>query len=466
MTDRDPDRETSSAAGETLVTVCLGRRTALNTLGHMLEALEARGIDPARAGLLIVSSERLYGQNVVDRVPGGVSPGDCPKRSRAPLARRSAWTVPSGGRAPSPLTGIAERFADCRIVIPEFGVAEYRDPQNTQGAPRGVADRFDRRRRVGRAVRTIIDDTLNGLDDFIGRYTHRRVQVLTGGDAAWRVCRWMRRRYPGVTCAWVDDGLKQHAVVSCRERIDRALRKLARLLSPVTGFAPAPKRPELTLRFDEYWVYGERRRRDLARLGIDSARVVTFGFPRAAGMDVSAPPETVIPEARAEQKVCVAMQCLSLHGLCAIETEEAIYRDIASALIELGFGRVTMKLHPENDAARYREVFGQVRKDYTIDADRLTVIDDEPLESVLARSHAMVTLFSTAALEALLQGRLLVVIDLPWLGMPLGLEDVSTTVRSVDEMRRELSSETWHREARRRLESGWNRFVRDEIGPV
>ena len=111
-------------ASDTLVIVCAGRCTALNTLPHLIDVLARRGLDPGGSDFLLLSIETLYGQPVSRRFKENVS-----------LQERIA------------------RFVSFRVEQLKFREQEYAGPQAGGEKPQGFSARLGRRRRIAREVR-------------------------------------------------------------------------------------------------------------------------------------------------------------------------------------------------------------------------------------------------------------------------------------------------------------------------
>lgn len=212
-------------------------------------------------------------------------------------------------------------------------------------------------------------------------------------------------RRAGVASILVQDGVIALAgdQAGGGARSGSALVTLAKRGLALAGFPFEPK-PYGSGGCDAVCVYGPTTRDALSSRGVPASAIRITGQPRY---------DTLRPKAgrRARGPVIVATQPFARYGLATREQEAALFGTMIEAALDSG-REVVVKLHPDTDpasrAALERRIAGQA-----------SVEQLDPIERLYERAAAIVTLSSTTALEALIVGLGVVVVEAP--GFPTTL---------------------------------------------
>ncbi|HEX9695519.1 MAG TPA: oligosaccharide flippase family protein [Actinomycetota bacterium] len=162
---------------------------------------------------------------------------------------------------------------------------------------------------------------------------------------------------------------------------------------------------------DAICVYGPSTADALVRRGVRGEAIHVTGQPR---YDAIGPAEPK-PAARRDGPILVTTQPFSRYGLASAADETALFAQMIDAAA--GRGSVIVKLHPDTDA--------NSRDALRTAAPAGARFEQQiPIEALLAEARLVVTLSSTTALEAMLHGVPVVVVDAP--GFPTTLPYVDS----------------------------------------
>ncbi len=177
---------------------------------------------------------------------------------------------------------------------------------------------------------------------------------------------------------------------------------LAKRILTLAGFPFQPK-PYGTAGCDVICVYGPSTRDALIRRGVPAGSIAVTGQPRYDTLARS--PADARPRDHG-QIVLVTTQPFSRYGLATLEQETQTFAAMIDAALTDGGRPVVVKLHPDTDDASR----GELTHRYS---QRVDFQQHEPIEALYRRAAALVTLSSTTALEAMLYGVPVVVVDAP-----------------------------------------------------
>lgn len=163
---------------------------------------------------------------------------------------------------------------------------------------------------------------------------------------------------------------------------------------------------------DAICVYGPSTAEALAARGVPRDALHVTGQPRYDTIEDAA---ATTPAARRDGPILVTTQPFSRYGLASAEQEIALFTSMIVAAAERG--EVVVKLHPDTDSA--------ARNALTNAAPPGVRFEQQiPIERLLDSARLIVTLSSTTALEAMLHGVPVVVVEAP--GFPTTLPYVES----------------------------------------
>lgn len=233
-------------------------------------------------------------------------------------------------------------------------------------------------------------------------------------------------RRAGVASILVQDGVialeGDHAGGGARS--GSTLVTLAKRALSLLGLPFAPK-PYGLGGCDAVCVYGPSTADALIRRGVPQATIHVTGQPRYD--TPAAAPDAAATRRRRQGPIVVTTQPFSRYGLASAADETRTFAHMIAAAA--AHGRTVVKLHPDTDQASRAALQAAA-------PDGVRFEQQSPIEALLADARAVVTLSSTTALEAMLHGVPVVVVDAP--GFPTTLPYIESeaveAARTPDEI--------------------------------
>ncbi len=208
---------------------------------------------------------------------------------------------------------------------------------------------------------------------------------------------------------------------------------------------------------DRIAVWGEENRRALIKAGVEPARIVVTGNPAfdhlARGVEMEA-----------MERVRRSLQLDATRPLLLVTTQNDSFaasrrqiEAVVAAARQFPALQIVVKLHPADDFAPYERLQREL-------ADiHLHLTQHTDLAALLALSDLLVTRFSTTALEAMLQGKPVIILNFSGQPDPLPYVErgAALGVRHAGELPEAIRLLLEDEATRRRLREGMSRFVRD-----
>jgi len=194
--------------------------------------------------------------------------------------------------------------------------------------------------------------------------------------------------------------------------------------------------PFETNRVDRILLFGSGILDQIARRGIYREKLVVTGNPlydsttpllstRAAEMKMF----IGIPDA---QKVALfGMQCFHKHGVMKLDDESGLVRELINIFCEFPNFDLIIKLHPDNDYEYYRNLFSNWNP-----PSHVHLLKDEfTPQELLGIADVFITVYSTMALEALVNRVPVITIGFSRAGFELKLGPAALHVNTPDELK-------------------------------
>lgn len=236
-------------------------------------------------------------------------------------------------------------------------------------------------------------------------------------------------RRAGVATILVQDGViaLQGDQAGGGARSGSTLVTMAKRALSMLGLPFAPK-PYGLGGCDAVCVYGPSTADALIRRGVPQATIHVTGQPRYDALAVAPDaPDAAATRRRRQGPIVVTTQPFSRYGLASADDETRVFSRMIAAAAERG--ETVVKLHPDTDPASRAALQSAA-------PDTVRFEQQIPIEALLADARAVVTLSSTTALEAMLHGTPVVVVDAP--GFPTTLpyieSEAAEAARTPDEI--------------------------------